>query len=50
MRHRLALRMLALWTRLGHSSLDVPTQTSPLMTLPRKVMTLGRTVEIANGQ
>jgi hypothetical protein len=46
MRHGLALGMLALWMRLGHSGQDVPTQ----MTLPQEVMTSGRTVEIANGQ
>jgi len=50
MRHRLALGMLALWIRLGYSSQDVPTKTSPLMTLPQEVMTSGRTVEIANGE
>jgi hypothetical protein len=50
MRHGLALGMLALWMRLGRSSQNVPTQSSPLMTLPQEVMTSGRTVEIANGQ
>ena len=50
MRHGLALGMLALWRRLGRSSQDVPTQTSPPMTLPQEGMTSGRTVEIANGQ
>lgn len=50
MRRGLALGMLALWMRLGCSSQDVPTQSSPLMTLPQEVMTSGRTVEIANGQ
>jgi len=50
MRQGLVLGMLALWMRLGRFSQDVPTQTSPLMTLPREVMTSGRTVEIANGQ
>ena len=50
MRHGLALGMLALWMRLGRFSQDVPTQSSPPMTLPQEVMTSGRTVEIANGQ
>ena len=50
MRQQLALGMLALWMRLGRFSQDVPTQSSPLMTLPQEVMTSGRTVEIANGQ
>ncbi len=50
MRQRLGLGMLALWMRLGRSSQNVPTQSSPLMTLPQEVMTSGRTVEIANGQ
>ena len=50
MRHRLALGMLALWTRLGRSSQNIPTQSSPLMTLPQEVMASGRTVEIANGE
>ena len=50
MRHRLSLGMLALWMRLGCSGQNVPTQSSPLMTLPQEVMTSGRTVEIANGE
>jgi hypothetical protein len=50
MRQGLALGMLALWMRLGRFSQDVPTQSSPLMTLSQEVMTSGRTVEIANGQ
>ena len=50
MRDGLALGMLALWMRLGRFSQDVPTQSSPLMTLPQEVMTSGTTVEIANGQ
>ena len=50
MRDGLALGMLALWMRLGRFSQDVPTQSSPLMTLPQEVMTSGRTVEIANGR
>lgn len=50
MRHGLALGMLALWMRLGRFGQNVPTQSSPLRTLPQEVMTLGRTVEIANGQ
>ncbi len=50
MRHGLALGMLALWMSPGRFSQDVPTQSSPLMTLPQEVMTSGRTVEIANGQ
>jgi len=50
MRHRLALGMLALRMRLDCPSQDVPTQSSPLMTLPQEVMTSGRTVEIANGE
>jgi hypothetical protein len=50
MRHGIAPGMLALWRRLGGSSQDVLTQTSPLMALPQEVMTSGRIVEIANGQ
>jgi hypothetical protein len=50
MRHGLALGMLAFWIRLGYSGQDVPTQTSPLMTLPQEVMTSRTTVEVANGQ
>jgi hypothetical protein len=50
MRHGLALGMLALWMRLDRSSHDVPTQSSRLMTLPKEVMTSGRTIEIPNGQ
>lgn len=50
MRHRLAFGMLALRMRLGRSSQNVPTQSSPLMTLPQEVMTSGRTLEIANGE
>ena len=50
MTHGLALGMLALWMRLGRFTQDVPTQSSPLMTLQQEVMTSGRTVEIANGQ
>jgi hypothetical protein len=50
MRHRLALGKLGLWMRLGRSSQNVPTQSSPLMTLPQEVMTSGRTVEIAHGE
>ena len=50
MRHGLALGMLALGMRLGRSSQNVLTPSSPLMTLPQEVMTSERTVEIANGQ
>jgi hypothetical protein len=53
MRHGLALGVLALLMELGGYCQDVRTeQTSPSNDLPEphEVMTLGRTVEIANGQ
>ena len=52
MRHGLALGVLALLTRLGRYSQDVPTaQTFPNdFHEPHEVITLGRTAKIANGQ